>query len=385
MDKASKRRILVFSTAYLPFIGGAELALKEIALRLQDDFEFDLVTARLDKKLPIAEKIGNINVFRVGEGNRFDKLLFPFKGFNVASKLHDERKYSLVFSLMASYGGVASWKFKKKFPEVPLLINLQEGRNFEKTGRLKMFAFKMILRLADSITAISNYLKDIAVKNGADSEAIKIIPNGVDIEKYSKEFSYGEISDLKNHLGIRPDDEIIISVSRLNYKNGVDTLIKAMPYLDKNYKLLLVGDGEEKMGLVDTAKMLRVLDRIIFTGSIENDVLPKFLSIADAFARPSRSEGLGTAFLEAMAARVPVVATPVGGIVDFIKSAETGVFCAVDNPKSVADKIKIVVEDKKLREQLIKNAYKLVKEKYDWNKIADEYREILNKIIIPKS
>ena len=373
----------MFATVYLPFIGGAELALKEISDRI-GDFEFDLVTARLDKKLPIAQKMGNISIFRVGEGNRLDKLFFPLRAFKVASALHDERKYGLVFSLMASYGGIVAWRFKRRFKEVPFILNLQEGRNFEKAGWLKMFMFRQIVKSADLVTVISNYLKDIAFKNGAAENGVRLIPNGVDVGKFDAQFSYGELFDLKDELNIRPDDNVVISASRLNYKNGIDSLVKAMKHLGDNYKLILVGDGEEKASLVELSKSTGAPDRVIFMGSISNDILPKFLKIADVFVRPSRSEGLGTAFLEAMASRIPVVATPVGGIVDLVKSAETGVFCAVDSPISIAEKIKLVIEDKKIRENIVKNAFKMVKEKHEWNKIAEEYREVFIKIINPK-
>jgi len=69
-------RILIFSTAYFPFIGGAEVAIKEITDRL-DDVQFDLITAKFDKTLPKMEKIGNVKAYRVGIGKfEYDKFLF---------------------------------------------------------------------------------------------------------------------------------------------------------------------------------------------------------------------------------------------------------------------------------------------------------------------
>jgi len=62
----NKKKILIFSTAYCPFVGGAEVAVKEITDRLGEDFEFDMITARLDNSLPRYEKIGNVDVHRVG-------------------------------------------------------------------------------------------------------------------------------------------------------------------------------------------------------------------------------------------------------------------------------------------------------------------------------
>ena len=74
---------------YLPYIGGAEIAVKEITDRIKD-FNFDLIAARLDKKNKKEEKIGNINVYRVGWGNILDKYLYPFLAFKKAKEHHLE-------------------------------------------------------------------------------------------------------------------------------------------------------------------------------------------------------------------------------------------------------------------------------------------------------
>ena len=68
MTNDQRRRILIFSTAYYPFVGGAEVAVKEITDRLVGSFDFDLITARFEKKLPPVEKVGNVTVYRIGSG-----------------------------------------------------------------------------------------------------------------------------------------------------------------------------------------------------------------------------------------------------------------------------------------------------------------------------
>ncbi|PJE51074.1 MAG: hypothetical protein COV29_02255 [Candidatus Yanofskybacteria bacterium CG10_big_fil_rev_8_21_14_0_10_36_16] len=381
MTGVNKKRILIFSTAYLPYIGGAEFALKELTDRLSDGFEFDLITAKMDKKLLDFEKVGNINVYRIGNGGCLDKIRLVLSGYSLAKKLHEEHEYGLVFSLLASYGGMLALRFKKKYSYVPFVVNLQEGRNFSKAGKIKMFIFKKIIKEADFVIAISNFLKGVALENGADERKIKIIPNGVDVEKFSRECPYREISELKDKLEIKPGDRIIISISRLTHKNALDTLIKSMPFLADNYKLVLVGDGEDKSDLAVLVMKLNLSDRVIFTGSIDHDELPKYLKISHVFARPSRSEGMGISFLEAMAAEIPVVATPVGGIIDFITDSETGVFCGVDDEESVAEKIKLLTENKELRDKIVRNAFSMVKERYDWDNIAKKYSEILTSFI----
>jgi glycosyltransferase involved in cell wall biosynthesis len=107
--------------------------------------------------------------------------------------------------------------------------------------------------------------------------------------------------------------------------------------------------------------------------------MSKYLHASDIFIRPSLSEGFGNSFIEAMASRVPVIATPVGGIIDFLKDGETGLFCEVKNPKSIAQKVEKLIKDKESREYIVRNAYEMVKNKYDWNIIANDMK---NKVFL---
>lgn len=381
----AKKSILIFSTSYLPYIGGAETAITGITDQL-NDYEFDLITARRDENLATREQIGNINVYRVGKGKRTDKFLLPIRGLKKAASLHRDKKYDLVFSSMASYGGLTARRFKKLFPEVPLLLNLQEGRDFIRFNFIKARVFKKIVQSADMIVAISDHLKKIAIKNGFNAKKIHIIPNGVDIAGFGHDFSYGELSELSDQLGIKPDEKVIITASRLTYKNAIDDLIKAMAILEKSdrvnkYKLVVVGDGEDKKKLTELARNLNIEDNIVFVGSIEHRRLPKYLRIADVFVRPSRSEGLGSAFLESMAAGTPIIGTPVGGIPDFLQDGETGLFCNIGDPRSIAEKVELMVNDNELQNHIIKEGYKMVAANYDWKKIAGDYRLVFDSLI----
>ena len=88
------------------------------------------------------------------------------------------------------------------------------------------------------------------------------------------------------------------------------------------------------------------------------------------FVRPSRFEGFGSSFIEAMAAGIPVIGTPVGGITDFLFDNQTGFLVPVDDPKSLAQKIKYI-HDHDVK-KIVKAARKLVKEKYNWDIIAEK-------------
>jgi glycosyltransferase involved in cell wall biosynthesis len=375
--------------------GGAELAVKEIADRIRD-YEFYLICARLRRDLPKREKIGNVNVYRVGFGNNFDKILLPFLGFLKARNIYNLSKIQnltskiYIWGIMASWGSLAALVFKIFYPRIPFLLTLQEGdapEYIEKgRGGLINLSWRLLLKKADFVQVISNYLADMARNYGYKGE-IEVVPNGVDLEKsqipkLKTQINFkSQISNLRKELKIEENEQIIITVSRLVRKNGIGDLIDAVSQLSIiNYQLLIIGSGPLEKQLKLQVEKLNLGKKIFFLGDVPNKEIFEYLAISDIFCRPSLSEGLGTAFLEAMAAGVPVVATPVGGIPDFLENGETGLFCEIKNPQSIAEKIKILLENDELREKIIKNARELVEEKYNWDVIGLKIKNIFNKL-----
>lgn len=365
------KKILIFSTAYFPFVGGAEVAVKEITNRLGDDFSFDLLTAKMSKGLPKFERIGQVNVYRLGIGHPlFDKLFLAFLGWIKARKLHKQNNYLFSWVIMASFGGLSAL-FTKKICKLPLFLTLQEGDDLEYIKNKSKFIRKNFLEIftqADFIQVISSFLKHWAVRNGAESE-IRIIPNGVDFLKFKREESFNR-NEFRKQLGFNEDDKLIITTSRLVKKNGVKDLLKSLSYLENEFKFLILGEGEEKDDLLKISEELNLKNRVYFLGTINHQELPKYLWASDVFCRPSLSEGLGNSFLEAMAAGIPVVATEVGGIPDFLHHEENGLFCEVESPESIASRIKEIFSDENLKNKIIANGIKTVQEVYTWDLVA---------------
>lgn len=366
-EVANKKRILIFSTAYLPFVGGAEIAVKEITDRLPQ-YEFVMVTAKIKKGLPDVENVGNIEVHRIGIGSSWDKIRLVIAGPRLASTLG---KFSGVWSIMASYAGFAALRYKKQNPSVRYLLTLQEGDSRFDIYKHVWWCwpyFKQIFTRANRIQAISNYLAKWARDMGAKCP-IDVVPNGVCLSQYSTS-SVELKKQNRKKIGI-PDNVVVVgSVSRLVKKNGITNLISALKYLPQSYHLLIVGSGAEEISLKKQATKI-AKDRVHFVGGVDPDSVPLYLSVMDVFCRPSLSEGLGNAFLEAYAAGVPVVGTRVGGIPDFLVDGETGLFCEAKNPKDIARAIKTILDKPVLTENIIANANILVKERYDWVYIAE--------------
>ncbi|TSC54580.1 MAG: Glycosyltransferase [Parcubacteria group bacterium LiPW_30] len=395
------KRILFFSLTYYPFIGGAEVAIKETTDRISsEDYKFDMITLRFDTNLPKFERFGNIDIFRIGFGyknakiqdfKRFPlvvmKYLYPFWALFYAVVLHKRKPYDAVVTVMTSYASFGALFFKFLFPNIPYIARLDDGDPFEYyKKRTKIIAplFKKLFTKADFIITTSSYLSGVAKEMGYKKE-ISIVPNGVNAKHFSKMYSVEELDALKQKLGKKDDDFYLITTSRLVTKNACDDVIKALPLLKGNIKFLILGVGPDEMMLKKLASDNSVSDRVIFLGQISHTEMPKYLKISDVFIRPSLSEGFGISFIEGMVAGLPVIATPVGGITDFLVDKETGLFCEVRNPKSIADKVNLLFEDKSLREHVIEGGMKMAMERYDWNLISKMMKEnVFDRLFVDK-
>jgi len=401
------KRILIFSLAYVPYVGGAELAIKEITDRIDsDEYTFDMITLRFDKKLPAVEKIGNVTVHRIGFSARnvkvsdralpwqckLAKIFFPFTSFFKARSLYRKNAYDMIWAMMANQAGFGALFFKYAHPDIPYFLELQDGNTLERVRARRPITiliwplYRAIYRHADAIKAISNFIKDLAREVGFRGR-IEVIPNGVDIAKFSVPLSEDDAIELKMKLGKKMGDVFLFTASRLVLSRGVEDVIRALPHLPSNVKFLVAGDGEDRTKLEMIAKESNVENRVIFAGHVGHSEIPNYLKVSDIFVRPSTIEGMGSAFVEAFAASIPVVATPVGGIPDFLFDPEhdpdiepTGLFCNVRDPESIARAVKRYMGDPVLIARIVKNARTLAEEKYDWNLVA---RDVKTRIFGP--
>lgn len=404
MMKAMRRipHIAICSLAYAPFMGGAELAVKEITDRIKRT-QFTCVTYRFNRDWLDEERIGNAQVLRVGKGKALrpaqgergyygrtrEKLLYVFRAFRALEAMHRRDPIDALWAIMASYGGIAALLFKLRHPKIPLLLTLQEGDSeshiLRRVGILYPF-WRLLFRNADYIHAISSYLAEFARRHGATCP-IEVVPNGVDAAKIAK-----RTLPITRRTPRKKREWILITTSRLVEKNGVDILIRAFAKVQKLLpetacKLHIVGGGPDEKKLKNLARSLGVADRAVFVGHVEPAWVSHYLREADIFVRPSRSEGLGSSFLEAMAAGLPVIGTRVGGIPDFLKdphdagvAGATGLFAEADNPASVAEKIALLIKNPEVRKKIGENGRKLVEKSYTWDGITGRMRQIFQSI-----
>lgn len=372
-----KSRILIFTTSYLPSIGGSELAIWEITKRLPD-FEFDIITSRADSQGRYAsdrlkeEKIGNVTIHRVGNAFTLSRFLlpknfFPISGFFKALSLNKKYHYQIIHAYQASQAAGAAWLFKLFHPKVQFILTIQEGKNLASQNWLLKFFRMLLVGRADKMTVISRYLKEFATDINPEVPVI-LIPNGVDLKKFQP-------ADSKSAESAK----VIISVSRLAEKNGLLDLVRAMPLVLKEQpeaKLVIVGKGPLGRQLMELVKKTGLEKSVSMMGEVSHDELPRYLTRAGLFVRASLSEGFGTAFLEAMGCGLAVVGTAVGGITDYLKDGQTGLLCKPNDYKDLAEKIITVLKDNDLRNKLAEAGLKMVRESYSWDNIAARFSAI---------
>jgi len=352
---------------------------------------FDMITLRFDRRLPCCEKIGNVNIYRVGFSTDnpdisdlsrfplvFNKYLFPFVGFLRVRRLHQKNKYDLMWAMMANYAGFAALFFKYAHPRVPFLLTLQEGDPIEYIKHRVRFVYPLFVRIfkkADFVQAISTYLGNFAREMGYRGP-LEVIPNGADVKNFQFPISNFQKEALRKKLGINENDKIIITTSRLVKKNAVGDIIEALAYLPENVKLLILGIGPLEQELKLQMTNYKLQKRVFFLGYVDHKNLPAYLHISDVFVRPSLSEGMGSSFIEAMMAGVPIVGTPIGGVLDFLVNEQTGLLCEIHNSSSIAKEVQRLLGDKELRERIISNGMELAEKKYNWDTIAESMKAI---------
>ncbi len=393
-----KKKILIFSLDYYPGeVGGAEVAIKEITDRVSaDEIEFHLLTLHYDKAMEKEEHIGNVFVHRIGFGWKnptisdrkkfplhLNKHLFQFTAPLKALQLHRKYRYDGIWAMMAHSCGIPAGIFKWFHPEVKYLLTLQEGdppEHIEKIAKPVWRLFKQAFTTADTIQVISTFLGKWAKRMGYPHEPI-LVPNAVNTKHFAQQVSDEAVTNIKEKLGKKEDDVFLVTTSRMVHKNALDDVISALPLLPPYVHFLIYGGGPDREQLEAQAKELGVSERTHFKGLIDHKDMPLMLHACDIFIRPSRSEGMGNSFVEAMAARLPVIATQEGGIADFLFDAKrnptvptTGWAVDANAPVQIAEAVRDIIAHTEQVSRVTQTAYEMAVLKYDWNLIASDMK-----------
>lgn len=257
-----------------------------------------------------------------------------------------------------------------------------KGRNIYLKRLVRKFSRRFLRKAECVITPSNKTAKYLKYKCNVKNKPIYVIPTGIDIKPFSKSnFTLEEKNKLKESLGIKPEEKVILFLGRVATEKSIDVIMNVMPSIFNEYpncKFLIVGDGPSKKDLQEQAKELNIQDKVIFTGKIPYNDVPKYYNLGDVFVNASLTETQGLTFIEAMAAGIPVVAKYAPNLSEYIKNGKNGIL--VKKNTDFKNYILKLFNDEKMVNSLINNGYQTAKE-YSIEQFGDKLEMLYTEII----
>ncbi|MBD3227638.1 MAG: glycosyltransferase [Candidatus Lokiarchaeota archaeon] len=370
-------RIFQISNTFYPVIGGIETYIDSLSKRLVfESHNIYVITRKFRNKIDDGKF--NYQVIRLNRHKTLESL--------------DKYIRSIKLSIIYSYIPI-----KKIVLELqPDVLNFHSRRFFFHSRLFKRPSVltihttyfwhlkkipirKLFLDSFDVILCFTKYLKKIIDKI-SPSKAI-FLPYGIDTNKFSPNINENMI---RNKYEIKKNEKLILCVGRLVPYKGFDTVIKAMQFIlkkNKNFKLMIVGDGPQLFKLKQLSRKYNLKNNVIFTNKVDYSLLQFYYAACDIFIHvPYKFEAFGRVLIEAMASKKPVISTYCGGPEEIIDHNKNGLLLKSNNPQKISETILNLYHDEAFSKMLSINALKKVKSVYSWEIIIKKYLKILNSL-----
>ena len=246
---------------------------------------------------------------------------------------------------------------------VPVRIGSRRELNPDKT-RWQIRAQRTAYRFAAKVVANSRAAGQMLREEGLAPESIAVIPNGVDLAAYSERTASSHIQRIVTVANLRPEKEH-------------ETLIASAAALVRSYPQLrfqIVGDGPRRGELQDLAAARGLHQHVEFLGHCDD--VPSLLASADAFVLPSRSEAFPNSVIEAMAAGLPVIANAVGGLLDLIDHARTGLLVTPSDPEALTTALRFLIENPTRAAAIGQAARAEMRQRYSFDRMVSAFEDL---------
>jgi glycosyltransferase involved in cell wall biosynthesis len=321
----------------------------------------------------IAQHVHGLNTFLKNEGNDVEIIssentfTIPIKGlknpsFMISSSL--KAKFKKNNDIVHAHN-IPSAKAMKNASGKKILtihgIYSQQIKNLHSktTSKIATKYEKEALEWADVITVVSKDAFDYYKKLGLN---VYHIPNSIDIQSLSTK------SD-------RRYQKQIIFAGRLSSEKGIDVLCELIEILPSDIHLIILGSGPKENLLKNTSK-----SNVDYLGYLPKNETISLIRGSDILIQPSLIEGISSTILEAMACKVPVITTNVGGNKEIIEHNTTGILIEPNNSQKLLDEILKLFASSDFRNKLINSAYSNV-QKYDWSHVGKLYLTLYNELL----
>jgi glycosyltransferase involved in cell wall biosynthesis len=241
--------------------------------------------------------------------------------------------------------------------------------------RLEWFALKYF---CDRVISVSEEARQYHLQiSGASQSQVSTIYNGIDLSGFLSRDRQLERAKVRAELGIPSDANLLTTVAVLRLQKGIQYMIRALPSVlasNPNSYYLVVGDGSHRNLLMEEANKSNLENRVIFTG-MRKDV-PRLLSASDIFVLPTLTEALPTVLAEAMAAKLPIVASRVGGIPEMITTGQNGCLVEPEDVESLAHACIDLLANPEKRAAMSAEGWKTVDQKFNIEKQVDQLEAV---------
>ncbi|WP_100614548.1 N-acetyl-alpha-D-glucosaminyl L-malate synthase BshA [Confluentibacter citreus] len=359
-----------------PTFGGSGVVATELGLELSKrGHEIHFITYNQPVRLELLSN--NVHYHEV---NVPEYPLFHYQPYELAlsSKLVDMVKLHGIEILHVHYAiphAYAGYMAKKMLQEegiyVPIVTTLH-GTDITLVGSHPFYkpAVTFSINKSDAVTTVSQSLKDDTLRLFDIKKDIHVVPNFIDLDKYSHMFT-----DCQRGMMAKDDEKIITHISNLRKVKRVQDVITIFYNIQKQMpaKLMLVGEGPEREKVESQCKQLGIFDKVIFFG--KSNEIDKILCFSDLFLLPSETESFGLAALEAMASSVPVISTNTGGLSEVNEQGFSGFLSNVgDVDEMTKNALYILSEPTRLK--MFKNNARKQALNFDLHKIVPLYEAI---------
>lgn len=299
--------------------------------------------------------------FEMGFANSVKKICVN----NGHTHIHAHDSHAHTFAVLA-----ASF-FDNK---LPLIVSRRVALNSKKGWLSKN---KYNHPIVKKIICVSDVVKQAVQRAIKKPEIATTVYSGIDLDR----FKNLDANTIRSTYNISDGKTIVGTIAALTEEKDITTFLRAAKIiLDQkpNTHFMILGDGNEKDKLIQLSNELEIAESVTFAGFVQN--VASLLAGYNVFLFTSKNEGLGTSVLDAFAVRVPVVSTNAGGIKESVEHNLTGMLSEIGNAKSLAKNCIAVIDDTKLREQLIANAYKKLEQNFTKEKMVADTINIYNEI-----
>lgn len=384
----AKTSLCIVTHTFLPHVGGIEKVTNEQSKRLlHQNYAPMVVTNQIGT--PRRYSVDGVPVDCYRSFNAGFRLGIPYSIPTIGSFptfTHAVKKSRIIHAHGHPYLTSLLAGRLAKFYEKPFILTqhntyIEYNNIFDQVETINDIAIgKQNLKLADKIIAISNATKEYVLRLGAKPKKITVIYNGVDVERFK--IIPGKREAMRKKLGVPNDAQVVLTVRRMVYKNGVDTLLDcANLAVKKNPKLVFVavGKGPDLENVRAQVKQLGLEANFRLAGFVSDADLPSYYNLADLFVLPSKSgEGLPLVAMEAMACGLPVVATDVGGIKEILPS-EYGKLVSPNQPEALSEAILDFAEvDFSARKEEL---HAMVEKRFSWDVNVQRLKQLYEELI----